>query len=50
MSAGAGFHRYQARRLLGKETQHFVTTQLFAENNIAASVCAMCLKNMFRQV
>ncbi|BAR63640.1 uncharacterized protein NK6_d_81 (plasmid) [Bradyrhizobium diazoefficiens] len=50
MGAGAGFHRYQARRLLSKESQHIVTTQLFAENNNAASVCAMCLKNMFRQV
>ncbi|MHC2283620.1 hypothetical protein ACVME8_010290 [Bradyrhizobium diazoefficiens] len=49
MGAGAGFHRDQARRLLGKESQHFVTT-LFAENNIAVCVCAMRLKNMFREV
>nr|WP_166354481.1 hypothetical protein [Bradyrhizobium barranii] len=35
--------------LLGKESQHFVTT-LFAENNIAVCVCAMRLKNMFREV
>src|SRR5579863_874864 len=50
MCAGASFHSYQADGLPSKESQHLVSSKLFAENNIAIGICAMRLKNMFRQV